>query len=43
VVYAWSSRVDRDARAKFQAIALASATLLLAAASYGIRQLYVAG
>jgi len=43
VVYAWSSRVDRDARANFQAVALASATLLLAAASYGIRQVYGAG
>jgi rhomboid protease GluP len=40
-IFAWSSRLEGDARTKFQRLGLVSATLLLAFASYGIRQLYL--
>ena len=43
VLFAWSSRLDGDARTKLQHIGLSVATLLLAAASYGIKQLYLPG
>jgi rhomboid protease GluP len=43
VLFAWSSRLQGDARPKLQRTGLAVATLLLAAASYGIKQLYLAG
>src|SRR4051812_28641226 len=42
-LYAWSSRLDAEARTKLQGIGLAAATLLLAMASYGIKRLYLAG
>ena len=42
-LYAWSSRLDGDARTKLQGIGLAAATLLLAMASYGIKNLYLTG
>jgi membrane associated rhomboid family serine protease len=42
-IFAWSSRLEGDARVKFQRLGLVAATLLLAFASYGIRQLYIAG
>jgi rhomboid protease GluP len=42
-LYAWSSRIDGDGRAKLQGIGLTAATLLLAMASYGIKRLYLAG
>src|SRR3954451_13417874 len=42
LLFAWSTRFDREARLKFQAIGLAAATVLLAAASYGIQRLYIA-
>lgn len=42
-IFAWSSRLDGDARTKFQRVGLAVATLLLAFASYGIKRLYTAG
>jgi rhomboid protease GluP len=42
-LYAWSSRLDGEARTKVQGVGLAAATLLLAAASYGIKQLYLPG
>ena len=40
VLFAWSTRFDRDARLKVQNIGLAAATVVLAAASYGIGTLY---
>ena len=42
VVFAWSSRLQREARVRFQRIGLIAATLLLALASYGIDKLYLA-
>jgi rhomboid protease GluP len=42
-LYAWSSRLDGDARKKLQGIGLVAATLLLAVASYGIKRLYIPG
>jgi|tagenome__1003787_1003787.scaffolds.fasta_scaffold20665188_2 rhomboid protease GluP len=42
VLFAWSSRLEGDGRPKVQRIGLVVATLLLAFASYGIRQLYLA-
>src|SRR3954464_6404730 len=43
LLFAWSTRFDREARLKVQTIGLVVATVLLAAASYGIQRLYLAG
>jgi rhomboid protease GluP len=40
VLFAWSTRFDGDARPKLQRVGLIAATVLLAAASYGIDRLY---
>jgi len=42
LLFAWSTRFDSDTRLKVQRIGLAAATVLLAAASYGIEKLYTA-
>ena len=42
LLFAWSTRFDQEARLKFQQIGLVAATVLLAAASYGIERLYAA-
>ncbi len=42
LLFAWSTRFEREARLKFQTIGLAAATALLAVASYGIQRLYIA-
>jgi len=42
LLFSWSTRFDGDARPKIQRIGLITATILLAAASYGIDRLYVA-
>jgi len=42
LLFAWSTRFDQDARLKVQRVGLATATVLLAAASYGIEKLYTA-
>ena len=41
-LFAWSTRFDKEARLKVQSIGLATATVLLAVASYGIEKLYTA-
>ena len=43
ILFSWSTRFDGDARLKIQRIGLVAATVLLAAASYGIDRLYTAG